>query len=122
MKNRALLLFLFLFSSFANADSIKIEDLELKRAIGMIYEEFLNRPYMLDPNVLVLDKKVSFYLTDNVDKQEFFNRYFENMNIKISKKNGVDYLKYVEPVIKIKGYSFVYKPKYRGVEYLSNNI
>ena len=38
MKNRALLLFLFLFSSFANADSIKIEDLELKRAIGMIYE------------------------------------------------------------------------------------
>lgn len=44
------------------------------------------------------------------------------MNIKISKKNGVDYLKYVEPVIKIKGYSFVYKPKYRGVEYLSNNI
>lgn len=122
MKNRALLLFLFLFSSFVNADSIKIEDLELKRAIGMIYEEFLNRPYMLDPNVLVLDKKVSFYLTDNVDTQEFFNRYFENMNIKISKKNGVDYLKYVEPVIKIKGYSFVYKPKYRGVEYLSNNI
>jgi len=40
----------------------------------------------------------------------------------MSKKNGVDYLKYVEPVIKIKGYSFVYKPKYRGVEYLSNNI
>ncbi|MCQ9120814.1 hypothetical protein BKG95_01645 [Rodentibacter pneumotropicus] len=122
MKIRVVLLLTLLFACFAKADNLKVDDLELKRAIGMIYEEFLNRPYMLDPNVLELNKKVSFYLTDNVNKEDFFKRYFNNMNIKVHKKNGVDYLKYVEPVIKIKGHSFVYKPRFRGVEYLSDNI
>lgn len=122
MKSKILLLFILCFSCVMKADNLKIDDLELKRAIGMIYEEFLNRPYMLDPNILELDKRVSFYLTDNVNKEAFFKRYFENMNIKIYKKDGVDYLKYVQPVYKIAGVSYVYKPKYRGVEYLSNNI
>ncbi|MCX2960256.1 hypothetical protein [Rodentibacter caecimuris] len=116
MKTKAILLLTLCFAFFAKADNLKVDDLELKRAIGMIYEEFLNRPYMLDPNVLELNKKVSFYLTDSVNKEEFFNRYFNNMNIKVYKKNGVDYLKYVEPIIKIKGHSFVYKPRFRGVE------
>ena len=122
MKNKFLFIFLMFFGIAAHADVFKIDDMPLKRAIGTIYEEVLERPYMIDPNVLELDKKVSLYMTDNVDKEQFFSRYFDNINIKVFKKNGIDYLKYVEPVVKIKGVSYVYKPKYRGVEYLSNNL
>ena len=117
------LLFILLISFCVKAEQFKLDEVELKRAISVIYEELLERPYMVDPNVLELNKKVSFYLTDDVDKEQFFSRYFDNMNIKIYKKNGVDYLKYIEPKpSKVNGVSFVYKPKYRGVEYLSTNL
>lgn len=118
------LLFTLLLLNFTvKAEVLKIDEIDLKRAIGTIYEQILERPYMLDPNILELDKKVSFYLTDEVDKEAFFARYFDNMNIKVYKKNGVDYLKYIPPQApQVKGVSFVYKPKFRGVEYLSNNL
>lgn len=122
---RNTLLLLSCLSSLVMADTFKLEHTPLNKAIGIIYEEVLNRPYMVDPNILERKENVSFYFNDSVDKEEFFKRYFENMNIKVFSKKGVDYLKYVEPVKvipKVKGYSYVYKPKYRGVEYLSENL
>ncbi|MGX3014073.1 type II secretion system protein GspD [Ursidibacter sp. B-7004-1] len=118
-----------LVSTLANADVFKLEQTEIKKAIPIIYEEVLKKPYMVDPVILEMNEKISFYINDDVDKFDFFNRYFGNMNIKIHSKNGVDYLKYVEPPKplpkkepKPKGYSYVYKPKYRGIEYLSENL
>lgn len=123
-KLKAFLLFL-LFSSTLFADEFKLENTPLNKAISIIYEEVLRKPYMVDPNILTRSENVSFYLTDDVDKNDFFKRYFDNMNIKVWTKKGVDYLKYVEPITpvkKVKGYSYVYKPKYRAVEYLSDNL
>lgn len=124
MVKKTTLTFLFI-SSLSFADTFKLEHMPLNKAISIIYEEVLQRPYMVDPNILERSEKISFYFDDRVDKEEFFKRYFDNMNIKVYTKKGVDYLKYVEPVIKpvkIRGYSYVYKPKYRGVEYLSENL
>lgn len=126
MGKLKLILLSFLFSSSLFADEFKLENTPLNKAIGIIYEEVLKKPYMVDPNILIRSENVSFYLTDDVDKNEFFKRYFDNMNVKIYTKKGVDYLKYVEPPKpkepKPKGYSYVYKPKYRGIEYLSSNL
>ncbi|MDH3001581.1 hypothetical protein A1D23_03025 [Chelonobacter oris] len=114
--------YLLIIAGTAIADTFKLDHTPLNKAIGIIYEEVLERPYMIDPNILEMNEKISFYLTDDVDKEMFFKRYFENMNVKVYAKNGVDYLKYVEPVKKNVGLSYVYKPKFRGVEYLSENI
>lgn len=127
--DRVVLIFLALFSTFSIADVFKLEETPIKKAIPLIYEEVLKRPYMVDPYILEMKENITFYLNDDVDKNEFFKRYFENINIKIFSKNGVDFLQYVQPKKqepkkepKPKGYSYVYKPKYRGVEYLSENL
>ncbi|MBN6710276.1 type II secretion system protein GspD [Haemophilus haemoglobinophilus] len=115
-----MLLLILLLSPYLSFADFKMEDVPLKRAISTIYEEVLEKPYMLDPNILNSDYKVSFYLTDNVDKKAFFKRYFENMNIIVYEKDGVDYLKYKNKVVK--GVEYVYKPKFRSVEFLSKNL
>ncbi|MDE4002585.1 type II secretion system protein GspD [Glaesserella parasuis] len=129
MVRKIMFSMVFFVSSLVNADVFKLEQTEIKKAIPIIYEEVLKKPYMVDPIILEMNEKISFFINDDVNKSEFFNRYFDNMNIKVYSKNGVDYLKYVEPPKpqpkkepKPKGYSFVYKPKYRGIEYLSENL
>lgn len=121
--------FVFLLFNYAFADEFKLEETKLSKGISIIYEELLKKPYMVDPKILEMNERITFYLSDDVpDKYGFFVRYFDNMNIKVFSKNGTDYLKYVEPVKptpkpkKNVGVSYVYKPKYRGVEYLSENL
>lgn len=118
---------LILLLTPAFADEFKLEETKLSKGISIIYEEVLKKPYMVDPKILEMNERITFYLSDGVeDKYDFFIRYFDNMNIKVFSKNGTDYLKYVEPAKpkpkKNVGVSYVYKPKYRGVEYLAENL
>ncbi|HDR1928019.1 TPA: type II secretion system protein GspD [Pasteurella multocida] len=109
----------FVFSISVSAQNIdfKLDSVPLHKAISMIYDEVLEKPYMLDP-VLVDDKRlISFKVTKAQDFSAFLQRYFSNMNIKIHSKNGVDYIQYVEP--KVTKQSFVYNPIHRDVTYLS---
>ncbi|MFC0921735.1 type II secretion system protein GspD [Pasteurella multocida] len=109
----------FIFSISVSAQNIdfKLDSVPLHKAISMIYDEVLEKPYMLDP-VLVDDKRlISFKVTKAQDFSAFLQRYFSNMNIKIHSKNGVDYIQYVEP--KVTKQSFVYNPIHRDVTYLS---
>ncbi|MDY0485030.1 type II secretion system protein GspD [Pasteurella multocida] len=109
----------FMFSMSVSAQNIdfKLDSVPLHKAISMIYDEVLEKPYMLDP-VLVDDKRlISFKVTKAQDFSAFLQRYFSNMNIKIHSKNGVDYIQYVEP--KVTKQSFVYNPIHRDVTYLS---
>lgn len=103
-----------------------IKEMPFKEAISIIYEDVLKRSYMIDPAILERKEKISFSIRDGVDKYEFFKRYLGNFNVKIYNKNGVDYLRYEKPKeptpIKPKGVSFVYTPKYRDVEYLSEML
>lgn len=95
----------------------KLDSVPLPKAINIIYDEVLEKPFMMSP-VLVQDKRqVSFKVTKNEDFEKFVQRYLQNLNVKVYTKNGVDYLEYVEPKVLRK--SFVYTPVYRNANYLA---
>ncbi|MFP4795046.1 type II secretion system protein GspD [Pasteurella multocida] len=104
-------------SAVAQHVDFKLESVALHKAISMIYDEVLEKPYMLDPQLVDDKRLISFKVTKAQDFNAFLQRYFSNMNIKIHSKNGVDYIQYVEP--KIIKQSFVYNPIHRDVTYLS---
>lgn len=111
-----------LFSTFTMAKNVdfKLEAVPFPKAISMIYDEVLEKPYMLDPKLSNDPRVISFHTTEKQDFNEFIKRYFENMNVKVYEKNGVVYIGHVEPKpVKIVKRSFVYNPVHRDVEYLA---
>ncbi|HDR1022985.1 TPA: type II secretion system protein GspD [Pasteurella multocida] len=114
--------FLSVFSSiiFAKNVDFKLDSVPLPKAIYMIYDEVLERPYMLSPRLVQDTRLISFKVTQKDDFNQFIMRYFKNLNVKVYTKNGVDYLDYVEPTVTRQ--SFVYTPVYRNAEYLAGLI
>lgn len=122
---RSLILLLALLSISATAKNVdfKLEAVPLPKAISMIYDEVLEKPYMLDPKLAGDTRLISFHTTEKQDFNEFIQRYFENMNVKIYEKKGVIYIAHVEPKpVKVVKRSFVYNPIHRDVEYLAGFI
>ncbi|MGX2951416.1 type II secretion system protein GspD [Ursidibacter arcticus] len=98
----------------------KLEAIPLPKAISMIYDEVLQKPYMLDPKLAGDTRLISFHTTEKQDFNQFIQRYFENMNIKIHDKKGVVYISHVEPKpAKVVKRSFIYNPIHRDTEYLA---
>lgn len=101
----------------------KLEAVPLPKAISMIYDDVLEKPYMLDPKLAGDTRLISFHTTEKQDFNQFIKRYFENMNIKIHDKKGVAYIAHVEPKPpappKVIRRSFVYNPVHRDTEYLA---
>ena len=111
--------FLFGVAQAKNVD-FKLEAVPLPKAVGMIYDEVLEKPYMLDPKLAADTRLISFHTTENQDFNQFITRYFDNMNIKVYEKNGVVYLAHIETKPpKIIKKSFVYNPVHRDTEYLA---
>lgn len=105
-------------SQAKNVD-FKLEAVPLPKAISLIYDEVLQKPYMLDPNLANDASLISFHATEKQDFNQFIIRYFQNMNIRIYEKKGVVYLVKVKPPEpKISKQSFVYNPIHRDVDYL----
>lgn len=88
--------FLFGVAQAKNVD-FKLEAVPLPKAVGMIYDEVLEKPYMLDPKLAADTRLISFHTKEDQDFNQFITRYFENMNIKTYEKNGVVYLAHIEP-------------------------
>lgn len=98
----------------------KLEAVPLPKAISMIYDEVLQKPYMLDPKLANDSRLISFHTTEKQDFNQFIQRYFENMNIKIHDKKGVSYIAHIDPKpAKVIKRSFVYNPIHRDTEYLA---
>lgn len=95
----------------------KLDSVPLPKAINIIYDEVLEKPFMMSPALVQDQRKVSFKVTQKEDFEKFVQRYLQNLNVKVHTKNGVDYLEYVEPKIQRK--SFVYTPIYRNANYLA---
>ncbi|UEC23928.1 type II secretion system protein GspD [Pasteurella canis] len=112
--------FLSVFSSiiFAKNVDFKLDSVPLPKAIYMIYDEILERPYMLSPRLVQDTRLISFKVTEKDDFNQFIMRYFNNLNVKVYTKNGIDYLDYVEPAVTRQ--SFVYTPVYRNAHYLAD--
>ncbi|MBN6069975.1 type II secretion system protein GspD [Aggregatibacter actinomycetemcomitans] len=96
----------------------KLDSVPLPKAINIIYDEVLEKPFMISPVLVQDQRKVSFKVTQKEDFEKFVQRYLQNLNVKVYTKNGVDYLEYVEP--KIQRRSFVYTPIYRNANYLAD--
>ncbi|HDR1854071.1 TPA: type II secretion system protein GspD [Pasteurella multocida] len=108
----------FSLSIFAKNVDFKLDSVPLPKAIYMIYDEILERPYMLSPRLVEDTRLISFKITEKDDFNQFIMRYFNNLNVKVYTKNGVDYLDYVEPTVTRQ--SFVYTPVYRNAHYLAD--
>ncbi|HDX0976822.1 type II secretion system protein GspD [Pasteurella multocida] len=108
----------FSLTVFAKNVDFKLDAVPLPRAIYMIYDEILERPYMLSPRLVQDTRLISFKVTEKDDFNQFIMRYFNNLNVKVYTKNGIDYLDYVEPAVTRQ--SFVYTPVYRNAHYLAD--
>lgn len=110
---------LFSTGLFAKGTDLEVKKLPLPDAISLVWGTVFEAPYMLAPELAEDARLFSLKLTPNQDERAFILRYLANMNIKVSQKNGVDYIYSVVPdVPKEHLISFTYTPKYRSVEYL----
>ncbi|EJD6378966.1 type II secretion system protein GspD, partial [Providencia rettgeri] len=70
------LIFLALPAVAKNVD-FKLEAVPLPKAISLIYDEVLQKPYMLDPNLANDTSLISFHATEKQDFNQFIIRYFQ---------------------------------------------
>ena len=123
MKKYLWAMLLLPFVVCAKHVDFKLEAVPLPKAISMIYDEVLEKPYMLDPKLAGDTRLISFHTTEKQDFNQFIDRYFDNMNIKVYEKKGVVYIAHVEPKpAKIVKKSFVYNPIHRDTEYLAQFV
>lgn len=123
MKRIIIILAVCLFARGVWAKGVEFElnRVELPEAINLIYNHMFTQPYMLSPELADDKRIVSFKITADIDERAFIKRYFENMNIRISTRDGVDYIGTVKPVtVAPKQEVFTYSPRYRSVEYLTD--
>lgn len=119
----ALVLMLSINFSYAKNIQLDIDRMPLSDAISLIWRDIFKTSFMLAPELTDDKRLLTMHITPVVDEREFIERYLRNMNIKISKKNGVDYIYSFVPGPPIeKLQNFVYKPKFRTVDYLYRSL
>ncbi|OCG70671.1 secretin [Gilliamella sp. Occ3-1] len=108
-------------NALASGVEFELNRVKLPDAISIIYSEIFKRPYMLSPDLANDERLLTLRITKEIDEQQFIERYFSNMNIKIWDKNGVDYIAVYTPKPTAQPTeTFIYTPKYRSVSYLSD--
>ena len=126
MKHYLFVFFISLLSirlSYAKNIQLDIDKMPLPDAISLIYRDVFKTPFMLAPELTTDKRMLTMHILPTVDEREFIERYLLNMNIKISKKNGVDYIYSFVPAPPVeKLQNFVYKPKFRTVDYLYRSL
>lgn len=126
MKKHIFIIAIFLFSirvSFAKNVQLDIDRMPLPDAISLIWRDLFKTPFMLAPDLTDDKRLLTLHITPIVDERQFIERYFSNLNIRISKKNGVDYIYSFVPTPPIeKLQNFIYTPKYRTVDYLYRSL
>lgn len=116
-----LITLLFLRNALANGVDLALNRVKLPDAIHVIYSEVFKRPYMLAPELADDARLLTFRISQDIDERAFIERYFSNMNIKIWDKNGVDYIATYTPKAPITPTeTYIYTPKFRSVQYLSD--
>ncbi|EAA4683776.1 type II secretion system protein GspD [Salmonella enterica subsp. enterica] len=112
---------LFVASVSAKGTVFDVDKMVLPDAITVLWSQVLHRPFMVAPELVQDARLVTLHIAPENDEREFITRYLSNMNIKVSTKNGVDYIYgYTSPPPKEVLYSFTYTPKFRTVEYLAS--
>ncbi len=129
---KRMLLLLCLAFSFAQASPVRppnpplkfdFQMLQVGQVIQLIYSEALKQPYVIDPEVLIDVRVVSFrYEAQNGDIKPFIVGFLDSLGLKVSASNGVDYVskkKDIEKIDQPELETFVYRPRHRDVGYIS---
>ncbi|MGO5000230.1 type II secretion system protein GspD [Oceanisphaera sp. W20_SRM_FM3] len=116
-----LLALTFVFQVQSKGLELELYEVNLPRALTLIYSQIFQRPFMLHPDLHHDTRTLTLYLTPEVDPEQFIRRYLANMNIAIHRRDGVDYIApEVKRIKPIKMGSFVYEPRHRSVSYLAD--
>lgn len=112
---------LFVAPVLAKGTVFDVDKMVLPDAITVLWSQVLHKPFMVAPELVQDTRLVTLHIAPENDEREFILRYLSNMNIKVSTKNGADYIYgYTPPPPKELLYSFTYTPVYRPVEYLAS--
>ncbi|MCO6539417.1 MAG: hypothetical protein J6569_04690 [Gilliamella sp.] len=126
MKKHLIIIVILILSiklSYAKNIQLDIDKMPLPDAISLIWRDVFKTPFMLAPELTTDKRMLTMHIVPTVDEREFIERYLLNMNVKISKKNGVDYIYSFVPAPPVeKLQNFVYKPKFRTVDYLYRSL
>lgn len=114
-------LLIFSCMSLAKGVMFEVTALPLPQALNLLYGQVFDKPFMIAPELANDKRVVTFRITPDIDEKAFIKRYLGNMNIAIYPRNGIDYIASFEPQKPITPKeTFVYKPQFRSVEYLSD--
>ncbi|ELD4016362.1 type II secretion system protein GspD [Salmonella enterica] len=122
----ALMLLMLLILLFARAASAKGTDFDVKRmplsdAVSLLWGEVLHSPFMLSPELVADTRLLTLHIAPDNDERQFIIRYLDNMHIRVTRKQGVDYIApYVPKVSPPRLYTYTYTPKFRDVAYLAS--
>lgn len=125
---RILLIYLLafiLFSSrtYAKGTDFDINAIPVSEAVSLLWNQVLHKPFMLSPELAADTRKLTFHISPENDEREFITRYLLNMNIKVTNKNGVDYVySFTPPAPRPHLVNFVYTPHYRKVSYIVQSL
>lgn len=120
LKKGVALSLLFCSVTFAKGTDFEVNRMVLPDALSVFWSEVLHKPYMIAPDLVQDGRLVTLHISPVNDERTFILRYLSNMNIRVSQKNGVDYIySHIPQAPKEKLSTFTYIPKFRTVEYLS---
>ena len=123
LKKGVALSLLFCSITFAKGTDFDVNRMVLPDALSVFWSEVLHKPYMIAPDLVQDGRLVTLHISPENDERSFILRYLSNMNIKVSEKNGVDYIySYIPQAPREKLSTFTYTPKFRTVEYLSSAL
>ncbi|MFJ9450278.1 type II secretion system protein GspD [Herbaspirillum sp. NPDC101397] len=105
-----------------NSTKFDFQFVSVSQVVNLIYSEMLKEPFVIDPEVLLDSRSVSFrYESSKGDVRTFIHNFFNSLGIAIARRDGVDFIfkKKIEEIEDTKEL-FLYRPKFRSVAYLTS--
>ncbi|HFE7524467.1 TPA: type II secretion system protein GspD [Salmonella enterica subsp. enterica serovar Newport] len=116
----ALMMLLFARAASAKGTDFDVKRMPLSDAISLLWGEVLHTPFMLAPELSTDARLVTLHIAPDNDERQFIIRYLDNMHIRVTRKQGVDYIApYIPKVPQPRIESYVYTPRYRSVSYIA---
>ncbi len=111
-------------SNQQNAKSVEFDfhSISVAQVIDLIYGEAFKTPYVIAPEILTDVRAVSFrYRVESGDLKIFIRDFLDSLGYTMNTRNGVDFISKLQETERTEPEqdSFVYRPKFREVSYLS---
>ncbi|EDM3691990.1 type II secretion system protein GspD [Salmonella enterica subsp. enterica serovar Infantis] len=115
-----LLMLLFVRTASAKGTEFDVKRMPLSDAVSLLWGEVLRTPFMLAPELAFDTRLVTLHIAPDNDERQFVIRYLDNMHIRVTRRQGVDYIApYIPKVPQPRIESYVYTPRYRSVAYIA---